>query len=166
MQLLRFDGPCIASADTSLRSLASVPRRSKINLRKSANNTNTESGNTASGSLACGMNNSSGLSTTYDAQWQAMSIIPSTGTQPSLSYPNTGISAWLCEYPPGPNVTFNNATAEGGLFFYQFTAQSQAGNSLWVNGVTNCTGTPEDVEGGVTVINTVTYGPPPQYPRA
>jgi hypothetical protein len=125
------------------------------------NSVNTWSGNTATGSLSCGMNNSTGLYTTYDAQWQTMSIVPSSGTQPSTNYPNTGISAWLCKYPLGGSFGFNNATAEGGLFFSNFTAQSQAGNSLWVNGVTSCASTPEDVEDGVVVINGVTYGPPP-----
>jgi hypothetical protein len=121
------------------------------------NSVNTWSGNTASGSLACAQNNTSGLSTTYDADWQAMSIVPPSGTQPSTSYPNTGISAWLCEYPLGGSFGFNNAAAEGGLFFSYFTAQSQAGNSLSVNGVTGCASSPEDVEGGSVVIAGTSY---------
>jgi hypothetical protein len=121
---------------------------------------NTWSGNTAQNSPGCGNNQ---LATTYDSSWQAMSIIPSSGPQPSFNYPDTGISAWLCEYPLGAGISFNNATAEGGLFFYNLTQQSQAGGSLWVNGVTSCKNSPEDIEDGIVVINTVTYGPPPTY---
>lgn len=118
------------------------------------NSVNTWSGNTGLNSPTCANNQAP---TNYDSSWQAMSIIPSSGTQPSLNYPNTGMSAWLCEAPLGGNFAFNNATAEGGLFYQWFTAQSQAGGSLSVNGVTGCASSPEDVEGGVVVINGHSY---------
>ena len=84
-------------------------------------------------------------------------VVGSYGTQtPSFNYPNTAMSAWLC----GAVVSgvYNNSAAEGQLFYEKFTGQSQAGNSLTVNGVT-CP-TREDVENGsVTNING-TYYPP------
>ena len=66
-----------------------------------------------------------------------MSIVVGTaqGYSPSFSYPHTQMSAWLCQSLSNPGAVQNNSTPEGGLYYAQFTQQSQAGGSLSVNGV-------------------------------
>lgn len=107
------------------------------------NSVNAWSGNTGP---ACG-DNRPNVTTTYNAQWLQMSILSNPpGSQfPVLSYPNTTMSAWLCETA---TVPLNNSMAEGQLFYEQFTNQSQVGGSLTVNAVINCPGNPENVDQG------------------
>jgi hypothetical protein len=90
--------------------------------------------------------------TTYGPTWAAMSIVGgSSGTQTaSFNYPNTGMSAWACETS---NSSLNNSGAQGEEYYLNFTAQSQAGEFMSVNGVNGCDST-EDVEDGTVYIGT------------
>jgi hypothetical protein len=91
------------------------------------------------------------VATNYGPTWAAMSIVDgSSGTQtPSFNYPNTGMSAWLCETS---QVGLNNSGSQGEEFYLKFTAQSQAGGYMSVNGVNGCVSSPEDVEDGTVYI--------------
>lgn len=103
-------------------------------------------GGTAVTGMAQCANNSQ--QTTYDTTWYKMSIVDTSETQqPSFNYPNTAMSAWLCEtYVPG--VVPDNVGAQGELFYLQFTSSSQAANSLTVNALTSCPSA-ENIESGV-----------------
>ncbi len=106
---------------------------------------NMWSGNTGP---ACGGQ----TTTTYNTSWLKMSVVDFTSSQqPTFNYPNTAMSAWLCEFTDS-GVPENNSSPQGQLFYQQFTSQSQAGNSLTVNAVTNC----PSVEGALS-------GTPPAY---
>lgn len=103
--------------------------------------------------------NGSGTQTTYNQPWCEMSVLGSRqncGSQPvapSFNYPNTMMSAWLCQSAKtGP---LNNSTAQGQEFFANFLQQSQAGNQMSLNGVV-CR-TSEDIEEGTTTYNGKTY---------
>jgi hypothetical protein len=100
-------------------------------------------------------NNSTYTGAAQDTLWANMSVVVgSSGTQqPSFNYPVTAMSAWLCESTVSP-VMWNNSAAQGELYYAKFTAQSQAGNSISVNGVTGCLQSPEDVEEGTVNIGT------------
>jgi hypothetical protein len=65
------------------------------------------------------------------------------------------MSAWLCQSVTDRNATLNNSMSEGGLYYAQFTQQSQGGGSISVNAVV-CP-TTEDVEEGTTVYAGVNY---------
>jgi hypothetical protein len=107
---------------------------------------NSWSGNTSS--PACG-DNRPNITTTYDTTWAKMSIVDFTETQqPSFNYPNTAMSAWLCE-STADGVTPNNSAPQGELFYLQFTSLSQLpANAYTVNAVINCPDNPENVDGG------------------
>lgn len=103
---------------------------------------------------ACGLNSGT---TTYDATWYSMSIVnfPTTGQQPSFSYPSTAMSGWLCANVVNTNPMGNNSAPEGQLFFQQFASTSQTA-ALSVNGVYNCPHN-EGVEDGNVYFNNTTY---------
>jgi hypothetical protein len=104
-------------------------------------------------------NNTVGGTTTFNSQWQQMSIVGGSaqggGPGPSINYPNTAISAWLCENVTDLNVSLNNSMSQGELFYAQFTPTSGEVENLSVNGVF-CP-TTEDVEDGTTVYNGNSY---------
>jgi hypothetical protein len=91
--------------------------------------------------------------TTYDNTWKQMSIVVGSvsNQQASYSYTNTGISAWLCQ-TTAQGVQWNNAGAQGQLYYANFTMSSQVA-SLSVYGVSSCQTSPEDVEGGTVTVN-------------
>jgi nicotinamide mononucleotide (NMN) deamidase PncC len=60
------------------------------------------------------------------------------------------MSAWACETS---NSSLNNSGAQGEEYYLNFTAQSQAGEFMSVNGVNGCDST-EDVEDGTVYIGT------------
>jgi hypothetical protein len=122
-----------------------------------ASSVNLWSGNNTPNACA---NNTVGGTTTFNTQWQQMSIVGGTaqggGPGPSTNYPDTAISAWLCENVTDKNATLNNSMSQGELFYAQFKMPSQIWNGqLSVNGVF-CP-TTEDVENGTTVYNGTTY---------
>jgi hypothetical protein len=95
---------------------------------------NLWSGNTAP--IACA-NNSQATSPSQNSSWLQMSILYNQGTQqPSFTYSATGLSAWECETVQS-GYQINNATAQGQLYWAEFTNSSQF-NSLSVNAVTAC----------------------------
>jgi hypothetical protein len=102
-------------------------------------------------------NNSAATTGSEYTLWYNQSVVnfPTSGQQPSFSYPSTAMSAWLCESVE-PGVSQDNAAPQGELFYEQFTSASQAGNSLSVNAVTLCP-TNEGVDNGV-VASTGDYG--------
>jgi hypothetical protein len=89
---------------------------------------------TGNPSPSCG-NNMTATGTGQNLAWQQMSIVytPTSGQLPSYNYPLTGMSAWLCETS---DVGLNNSGAQGEEYYFNFTAQSQAGGFLSVNGST------------------------------
>jgi hypothetical protein len=79
-----------------------------------------------------------------NAAWKAMSIVNGT-SNPSFSYPHTGVAGWLCSNDAPEQ---NNSAAEGSFFYQQFTNASQtAGFS--VTRIDECSGD-EGVEDGYT----------------
>ena len=121
-----------------------------------ASSVNQWSGNAhANPNAPCGGSNP----TSYSSQWANMSIYATgqmvSGYSPSFNYPNTAMSAWLCQSVTDRNATLNNSMSEGGLYYAQFTQQSQGGGSISVNAVV-CP-TTEDVEEGTTVYAGVNY---------
>jgi len=119
---------------------------------------------------ACASSSNTATTTASEkALWQQMSIVDFTTTtqQPSFNYPNTGMSAWLCQSVTGvvngQPVPMNNSAPQGELFYLQFTSASQAANFLSVNGVSACPNAPENVESGVVTVGSETFGPPPAY---
>ena len=116
-----------------------------------ASNTNLWSGNTAPNSPACGnqYTTQSLCQTSYGANWANMSIAAAgqtvSGYSPNFSYPHTGMSGWLCETVN--SGAYNNSMSQGEIYYLNFTMESQAGNSLSVNGITGCPST-ENVEQG------------------
>ncbi len=100
--------------------------------------------------------NGQGITTTYNQSWYGMSIL--SGNQPvqqNFNYPNTKMSAWLCQAVSKSGASLNNTTAQGGEYYAEFTQQSQAGNQMSVNGVV-CT-TSEDIEEGTTFYHNTNY---------
>lgn len=100
-----------------------------------------------------------------NAAWYNMSIVnfPTTGQQPSFSYPRTAISGWLCQSVS--NLDFdkwNNSAPQGQLFFQNFTSASDTA-ILSVNGVNNCLSN-EYVESGSLTYAGTAYGPPNPLP--
>ena len=95
-------------------------------------------------------NNSLNGTTTYNQSWLNMSILapPINGQQASFNYPNTALSAWLCQ-TTAPGTPMNNTGAQGELFWDQFTNLSQAGNSLTVNAVSSCPSAEDAISGTV-----------------
>jgi hypothetical protein len=91
--------------------------------------------------------------TNYSTQWSNMSIVGGSapGYSATFNYPHTAMSAWLCQSPSNPGAVLNNSAAEGGLYYAQFTQQSQAGNLMSLNGVV-CPFS-EDIEEGITTYN-------------
>ena len=65
------------------------------------------------------------------------------------------MSAWLCQTVSKPGASLNNSTAQGGEYYAEFKAQSQAGGQMSLNGVV-CT-TSEDIEEGTTLYNGTNY---------
>jgi len=123
-----------------------------------ASSVNQWTGNAAANpTQPCGGSNPTNLN--YTTPWTNMSIYATgqvvSGYTPSFNYPSTAMSAWLCQSLSNPGAVFNNSMAEGGLYYAQFTQQSQAANSLSVNGVV-CP-TTEDIEEGTTVYGGVSY---------
>jgi hypothetical protein len=96
-----------------------------------------------------------------NAWWYNTSIVnfPSTGQQPSFSYPNTPISGWLCQSVSNTPPVPNNSAPQGQIFFNQFQSPTQA---LSVNAVTSCPSS-ENIEGGIVYYDGTYYGPPPTY---
>jgi hypothetical protein len=86
--------------------------------------------------------------TTFDTQWLQMSIVDFTSQQqPSFTYPQTAMSAWLCQ-SVAQGVVPNNAAPEGELFYLNFSSLSQfGGNAYGVNAVNVCP-TQEGVSSG------------------
>jgi hypothetical protein len=114
-------------------------------LQNAQDSVNSWSGNTTP--AACANNRPNGT-TTYNTNWLQMSIVDFTETQqPSFSYTNTAMSAWLCE-TTAIGIAPNNSAPEGQLFYEQFTNQSQAGGFLSVNAITGCPNNPENVDAG------------------
>jgi hypothetical protein len=89
--------------------------------------------------------------------WTAQSIVvgSSPGYAPTFNYPSTGISSFLCQSVSKLGAQINNSESEAGLYYAQFTQQSQTGNYLLVNAVV-CTYS-EDVEEGTTAYGGVSY---------
>jgi hypothetical protein len=118
---------------------------------QNASDVNLWTGNTGP---ACA--NGQGITTTYNQSWYGMSIL--SGNQPvhqNFNYLNTKMSAWLCQTVSKSGASLNNSTAQGGEYYAEFTAQSQAGGKMSLNGVV-CT-TSEDIEEGTTFYNNTNY---------
>ncbi|MGH9431121.1 MAG: hypothetical protein ACRD3T_06225 [Terriglobia bacterium] len=75
-----------------------------------------------------------------EANWLAMSIV--NANIPTLSYPNTNVTAWLCASVAGGG-SMNNSSPQGQLFYEKIVTNS----NLSVYAVQFCNG-PEGVDGG------------------
>jgi hypothetical protein len=80
------------------------------------------------------------LATTFNTEWAAMSIVDAAGPDgnPSFSYPNTNMAAWLCETDAVDPL--NNSASQGELFYLNFTSSSQLGGFYTIDAVTGCSG--------------------------
>jgi hypothetical protein len=89
-------------------------------------------------------NGGSPTSEASDSSWKSMSIVDGTDN-PTFSYPQTGMAAWLCS---SVALEQNNSAAQGEFFYQQFTDPRQT-DGYSVTRIDHCTGT-EGVSNGTT----------------